>query len=56
VPDQIDEFEAWQVQLHGHRVIYHMAGGGPARIEDGDWGEIVAPRAPRWRREVESAV
>jgi pimeloyl-ACP methyl ester carboxylesterase len=24
-----DEFEAWQVQLHGHRVIYHMAGSGP---------------------------
>ncbi len=24
-----DGFEAWQVQLHGHRVIYHMAGSGP---------------------------
>jgi pimeloyl-ACP methyl ester carboxylesterase len=29
VPDPIDAFEAWQVQLHGHRVIYHMAGSGP---------------------------
>jgi pimeloyl-ACP methyl ester carboxylesterase len=25
----LDRFEAWQVQLHGHRVIYHMAGSGP---------------------------
>ena len=25
----IDGFEAWQVQLHGHRVIYHTAGSGP---------------------------
>ncbi len=24
-----DDFEAWQVELHGHRVIYHMAGSGP---------------------------
>ncbi len=23
------EFEAWQIELHGHRVIYHMAGSGP---------------------------
>jgi len=23
------DFEAWQMQLHGHRVIYHMAGSGP---------------------------
>jgi pimeloyl-ACP methyl ester carboxylesterase len=29
VLDPIDAFEAWQVQLHGHRVIYHMAGSGP---------------------------
>jgi pimeloyl-ACP methyl ester carboxylesterase len=28
-PAQTDDFEAWQVQLHGHRVIYHMAGSGP---------------------------
>ncbi len=24
-----DDFEAWQVELHGHRVIYHMVGDGP---------------------------
>jgi pimeloyl-ACP methyl ester carboxylesterase len=24
-----DEFETWQMHLHGHRVIYHMAGSGP---------------------------
>jgi pimeloyl-ACP methyl ester carboxylesterase len=24
-----EDFEAWQVELHGHRVIYHMIGGGP---------------------------
>ena len=29
VSDHTDDFEAWQVQLHGHRVIYHMAGSGP---------------------------
>ncbi|HTR88886.1 MAG TPA: alpha/beta fold hydrolase [Solirubrobacteraceae bacterium] len=23
------DFEAWQMRLHGHRVIYHMAGSGP---------------------------
>jgi pimeloyl-ACP methyl ester carboxylesterase len=23
------DFEAWQMQLHGHRVIYHMVGSGP---------------------------
>ena len=28
-PDRIDAFEAWQMQLHGHRVIYHMVGSGP---------------------------
>jgi pimeloyl-ACP methyl ester carboxylesterase len=28
----IDEFEAWQMHLHGHRVIYHMAGSGPAVV------------------------
>jgi pimeloyl-ACP methyl ester carboxylesterase len=28
-PEHIDEFEAWQMQLHGHRVIYHMIGSGP---------------------------
>ncbi len=28
-PDHIDGFEAWQMQLHGHRVIYHMTGSGP---------------------------
>jgi len=29
VSDHTDDFEAWQVQLHGHRAIYHMAGSGP---------------------------
>jgi len=28
MPTHIDGFEAWQVQLHGHRVIYHTAGSG----------------------------
>jgi pimeloyl-ACP methyl ester carboxylesterase len=28
-PDRAEQFEAWQVQLHGHRVIYHMVGSGP---------------------------
>lgn len=25
----VDEFAAWQMELHGHRAIYHMAGSGP---------------------------
>ncbi|MHB1469119.1 MAG: alpha/beta fold hydrolase [Solirubrobacteraceae bacterium] len=24
-----DDFEQWQIELHGHRVIYHMVGSGP---------------------------
>jgi pimeloyl-ACP methyl ester carboxylesterase len=28
-PDHIDGFQEWQVELHGHRAIYHMAGSGP---------------------------
>jgi pimeloyl-ACP methyl ester carboxylesterase len=28
-PDRIEELEAWQMRLHGHRVIYHMVGSGP---------------------------
>lgn len=23
------DFDAWQIELHGHRVIYHLAGSGP---------------------------
>jgi pimeloyl-ACP methyl ester carboxylesterase len=29
VDERGDGFEAWQVRLHGHRVIYHTAGDGP---------------------------
>ena len=29
VPAGDEQFEAWQMQLHGHRVIYHMIGSGP---------------------------
>ena len=29
-PPQGDGFEAWQVELHGHQVIYRIAGSGPA--------------------------
>lgn len=29
MPDRLAEFESWQIELHGHRVIYHMAGSGP---------------------------
>jgi pimeloyl-ACP methyl ester carboxylesterase len=28
-PTPVDEFAAWQIELHGHRAIYHMAGSGP---------------------------
>src|SRR5919198_1694444 len=27
--DRAPEFEPWQIELHGHRVIYRIAGGGP---------------------------
>ena len=26
------EFDPWQIELHGHRVIYRIAGGGPAVV------------------------
>jgi pimeloyl-ACP methyl ester carboxylesterase len=29
VPSLGDEFDAWQIELHGHRVIYRIAGSGP---------------------------
>jgi pimeloyl-ACP methyl ester carboxylesterase len=29
VPSLAREFDAWQVELHGHRVIYRIAGSGP---------------------------
>ena len=25
----VSEFEPWEMQLHGHRVIYRVAGSGP---------------------------
>lgn len=31
-PGPIGDFEAWQIELHGHRVIYHTAGSGPAVV------------------------
>ena len=27
---EVDGFEAWQAELHGHQVIYRTAGSGPA--------------------------
>jgi pimeloyl-ACP methyl ester carboxylesterase len=29
VPSLVWEFDAWEVELHGHRVIYRIAGSGP---------------------------
>src|ERR687897_2581407 len=29
VPSLPHEFRAWQIELHGHRVIYRIAGSGP---------------------------
>src|SRR3954452_5801403 len=29
VPDVSGQFDAWQLELHGHRVIYRVAGTGP---------------------------
>src|SRR5688572_1513643 len=29
VPPLVGEFDAWQLDLHGHRVIYRIAGSGP---------------------------
>ena len=28
-PSLVGEFDAWQIELHGHRVIYRIAGSGP---------------------------
>jgi pimeloyl-ACP methyl ester carboxylesterase len=28
-PPQESDFEAWEVDLHGHRVVYHAVGSGP---------------------------
>jgi pimeloyl-ACP methyl ester carboxylesterase len=29
LPRDVNEFDAWQIELHGHRVIYRIAGSGP---------------------------
>jgi pimeloyl-ACP methyl ester carboxylesterase len=29
LPSLVGEFDAWQIELHGHRVIYRIAGSGP---------------------------
>ena len=29
LPSASQEFDAWQIELHGHRVIYRIAGSGP---------------------------
>jgi pimeloyl-ACP methyl ester carboxylesterase len=55
VPDHSDEFEAWQVQLHGHRVIYHMLGSGPPVVlihgmvnSSRHWREVALALADRY--------
>ena len=29
MPSLVGEFDAWQIELHGHRAIYRIAGSGP---------------------------
>jgi pimeloyl-ACP methyl ester carboxylesterase len=55
VPDRTDEFEAWQMQLHGHRVIYHMIGSGPPVVlihgmvnSSRHWREVALALADRY--------
>ncbi len=50
-----DDFEAWQVRLHGHRVIYHMAGSGPPVVlihgmvnSSRHWREVALSLADRY--------
>jgi pimeloyl-ACP methyl ester carboxylesterase len=54
-PGSIDEFEAWQMQLHGHRVIYHMLGSGPPVVlihgmvnSSRHWREVALGLAERY--------
>jgi pimeloyl-ACP methyl ester carboxylesterase len=49
------DFEAWQMQLHGHRVIYHMAGSGPPVVlihgmlnSSRHWQEVAMRLADRY--------
>jgi pimeloyl-ACP methyl ester carboxylesterase len=55
VPDRSDDFEAWQMQLHGHRVIYHMTGSGPPVVlihgmvnSSRHWREVALGLADRY--------
>ena len=50
-----DGFEAWQMSLHGHRVIYHMAGSGPPVVlihgmvnSSRHWREVALRLADRY--------
>jgi pimeloyl-ACP methyl ester carboxylesterase len=50
-----EEFEAWQMRLHGHRVIYHMAGSGPPVVlihgmvnSSRHWREVALALADRY--------
>jgi pimeloyl-ACP methyl ester carboxylesterase len=49
------EFEAWEVDLHGHRVIYHAAGSGPPIVlihgminSSRHWREVALQLAGRY--------
>jgi pimeloyl-ACP methyl ester carboxylesterase len=54
-PERVEEFGAWQVQLHGHRVIYHMIGSGPPVVlihgmvnSSRHWREVALGLADRY--------
>jgi pimeloyl-ACP methyl ester carboxylesterase len=54
-PAASGDFAAWQIELHGHRVIYHMAGDGPPVVlihgmlnSSRHWREVALRLAERY--------
>jgi pimeloyl-ACP methyl ester carboxylesterase len=56
MPAGSDDFAAWQIELHGHRVIYHTAGEGPSVVlihgmlnSSRHWRDVALRLAERYR-------
>ena len=53
-------FDAWEVELHGHRVIYRIAGSGPPVVlvhgmvnSSAHWEAVALRLAADWTRGVD---